>query len=121
MKHFSYILIIVSGLLSCTDESGQPELFRPDNCDSTAFSYSRDIRPIISANCSYSSCHAQGGTGSYDYNDYAVLADRIRAGRFVERLDLPVDNPLHMPEGFRMNPCELYKLKVWILQGYSNN
>jgi hypothetical protein len=86
-----------------------------------AFSYRSDIAPVIQVNCNLPACHAVGGDGSYDYTNYEVLADRIRQNRLVERLNLPVEDPLHMPVGISMNPCEKYKLITWIEQGFPNN
>ncbi len=67
------------------------------------------------------SCHASGGEGSFDFTLYAVVADRIRTGRFEDRLHLPVEDPQHMPEDILMNPCEKYKLLIWIQQGFPEN
>src|SRR5687768_8747545 len=88
---------------SCSTEEIAPSLVLPSNCtvDSNAvMSYQNDIQPIISSACL--SCH-YAGSGLYDYSRYEVLADRIRAGRLEERLLLPLENPLHMPQGFNMD------------------
>ncbi len=115
---FSLLCIL---LFSCTKDSERILYARPSTCDSIAFTYTTSIAPIIRANCNFPQCHAVGGEGSYDYTNYAVIADRIRNGSFKERLLLPQEDPLHMPTEIRMNPCELYSLLTWIEQGYPEN
>jgi hypothetical protein len=34
------------------------------------------------------------------------------------RLDLPFEDPQHMPEKMRLNECDYYAIKTWIIQGY---
>lgn len=108
-------------IVSCTKDIQDQVLIRPPGCDSALMHYNKDIKPIISSNCSYAGCHSPGGEGSFDYTTYAGIANRIRAGRMLERLALPVENPLHMPEHREMDACQLYKLRLWISQGYPNN
>ncbi|MBK6445121.1 MAG: hypothetical protein IPG90_00045 [Bacteroidetes bacterium] len=120
MKYFYSILILLF-VYSCSKDVQEEVLVPPAGCDSTEMFYNKDIKPIISSNCSYFGCHSQGGEGSFDYTTYAGLANRIRAGRVLDRLALPVENPLHMPEHRIMDDCQLYKIRLWISQGYPNN
>lgn len=121
MKAILYFLLLIVFLYSCTKDSGHTVYSRPEGCDSVLFSYTTHIAPILQVNCNLPACHAAGGEGSYDLTSYAVVADRIRTGRFVQRLFLPVDDPLHMPPDINMNPCEKYKLVSWVMQGYPDN
>ncbi len=121
MKTFFYLSILLVFITGCSKDSVTDIYAKPEGCDSIAFTYSRDIAPIIQVNCNLPACHATGGDGSYDYSNYAVLADRIRNNRLEDRLHLPIEDPLHMPVGIRMNPCEKYKLLTWIAQGFPNN
>ena len=84
------------------------------------FSYTKDIRPVIMANCSGPDCHS-GGNPNYDFRTYEVVADRIRNGQFESRLLLPVSDLRHMPQGSRLGICDLFTLRAWIRQGYHNN
>ncbi len=108
-------------LFGCSKDATTEINVAPAGCDSMAFSYHLHIAPIIQSNCNLPDCHATGGAGSYDYTTYAVVADRIRTGRFVDRLNLVVDDSQHMPIGIQMNPCEKYKLLTWIQQGFPDN
>lgn len=84
------------------------------------FSYSKDIKPVIEANCMGPTCHG-GGNANYDYRTYEVLADRIRTGIFEERLLLPENDPLDMPVGTELSKCDLFTIRAWIHQGFKNN
>jgi len=119
-------LAVLSGIVSCSKEQVVIPFTQPANCDSAALRYNGEIKGIVDTRCSYAPCHVPG-TGNYDFTRYAVLADRIRAGRFEERLLLPVTNVLHMPialdeqnlpYGVTMPDCEIYKLRLWIRQGF---
>jgi hypothetical protein len=106
-------------LQACTKSESSPSLVKPANCDANeVISYSNDIQTIMNDWCVR--CH-YAGSGIYDYSSYEVVADRARSGRMEERLLMPKDEPLHMPEDVNMNPCALYKLRLWIHQGAKNN
>jgi len=53
--------------------------------------------------------------------NYEVIADRIRSGRFEERLLLPLSEPMHMPVGRTLDTCTLFTIRTWIHQGFKNN
>ena len=105
---------------SCSKEQVTVSLVSPPNCDSAEVSYQQEIIQIMNNSCAYSPCHVPG-SGNYDFTRYEVLADRIRAGRLEERLLISTGNPLHMPQGYTLDECQLYKLRLWIHQGFKNN
>ena len=92
----------------------------PSGCDVSSVNYSPGIKTIISKNCAYSGCHFPGES-NYDFTQYAVVADRIRSGRFTERIFLPVSHPLHMPVDAVMDSCEFAQLMTWINNGFPEN
>jgi hypothetical protein len=119
-------MVILAGVAGCSKEEVIVPFIRPASCDSVALHYNGEIKGIVDTRCSYAPCHVPG-TGNYDFTRYEVLADRIRAGRFEERLLLPVTSVLHMPialdaqnlpYGVTMPDCEIYKLRLWIRQGF---
>jgi len=114
------ILLFVILITGCAKDVEKRPFTKPALCDSAEFSYSKDVRPVIAANCSGPTCHS-GGNSNYDYRSYEVLEYRIRDGNFEEQLLLPQNNPLHMPEGRTMSDCDLFTLRTWIHQGYKNN
>jgi len=107
---------------SCSKDAVTPQ-YRfavSSGCDVGTIHYSPDIKLIISKNCAYTGCHFPG-ENNYDFTQYAVVADRIRSGRFTERIFLPVTHPLHMPTGAVIDPCEFAKLMTWINNGFPEN
>src|SRR5437870_1169531 len=109
-----FLLIpVMMAVCGCAKEVEEPILLKPPGCDSAMFSYSANIRPVITANCSGPSCHS-GGNDNFDYRTYEVLTNQVRTGVFEERLLLPVGDPLHMPRGRTLGTCDLFTLRVWI-------
>jgi hypothetical protein len=114
----AFILIIFN---SCTKERVSNEVAVPSGCVAGKFYFDTDILPIFNANCNFAECHSSGATGSYDFHIYNVVRDRIQAGTLEYRLDLPIDDPQHMPEDLRLSPCDYFIIKSWIRQGYPKN
>jgi hypothetical protein len=108
-------------LFSCSKEKQVGFMPKPVACDSARFTFDADILPILNANCNFHDCHAPAGAGAYDFTKYAVIADRIRAGVVEYRIELPKEDPQHMPMEYSLSLCDYYRLKLWILQGYPKN
>ena len=115
------ILVFIFFFYSCKKEQYIQQINKPLDCDSTFYTFEKDIRPIFNSNCNFSDCHASGGEGSYDFTRYEVVASRVRAGTIDYRLDLPFDHPLHMPEDMKLSSCDYFKIKTWIKQGFVEN
>ena len=120
LKSHHLLVPLLFVFYGCTKDVQQSVLVKPPGCDSGSFSYANDIRPVILANCTGPVCHS-GGNPNYDFRTYAVIADRVRTGRFEERLLLPENDPMHMPAGREIGECDLFTLRTWIHQGYNNN
>ena len=114
----SIFLLFSILLFSCAKEQFHQQVVRPANCDSTLFTFEKNIRPIFNSNCNFTECHSTGGKGSYDFNIYEVVVGRVRAGTMDYRLDLPIDDPQHMPENFRLSLCDYFIIKTWIKQDF---
>jgi hypothetical protein len=120
MKYLLSVFLLSLLLYSCSKSTVPVASTIPDGCDSMAFSYRNDIKPIIASNCSGTGCH-NGGNNNYDFTTYEGLADRILAGTVQYRLQLPNDDPQHMPQNGTMGACNQYRVLTWIHQGYRNN
>ena len=123
---------MISGFLfilaSCSKDKYE---FRASDstCDLTNVTYSGNIKQIIEFNCSYSPCHSSPPMDSsliYDFTDYKGLKSAI--GSVYNRINRPVEDPLHMPKGlpgepmgYAMDPCDLAMLKIWIINGAPDN
>ena len=116
MKKIGFLLFSLI-IFSCSKEQLNQPLTRPENCDSILFTFKKNILPILNANCNFSICHATSGKGSYNFTIYNVVASRVKAGTIDYRLDLPLDDPQHMPENLRLSSCDYYIIKTWIKQG----
>ena len=115
-KLFLFISILIYN--SCSKDKLQQTIVRPPNCDSVRFTFDEQILPILNANCNFTECHAPGGRGAYDYTNYATVVNRIGAGTFEYRIELPASDPQHMPEKFSLSQCDYFQIKTWIQQEY---
>lgn len=120
VKHITFLFFLIF-ILSCEKEQFNQQITRPPNCDSTFFTFEKNIRPIFNANCNFRECHATGGKGGYDFTEYSIVAARVRAGVIDYRLDLPLSDPQHMPEDMKLSPCDYFIIKTWIKQGFVKN
>jgi hypothetical protein len=117
MKYF-YFFILSIFFISCSKEQNTPIVRRPELCDSASFTFVKDVLPILNSYCNFRQCHASEEVGGYDFKEYEVVANRIRAGTFEYRLGLPFDDPQHMPVNIRLNACDYFIIKTWIKQSF---
>ena len=124
LKTVSLVFLISILTAGCGKEQSPPfyPVTVPAGCslDAATVTYLPTIKQIIGKNCAYIGCHFPGNS-NYDFTSYEVVAERIRSGRFTERVLLPVSHSLHMPQGFAMDSCELAKVMSWINNGFPNN
>jgi hypothetical protein len=123
MFKYPAIIFFISMLVAACGKEQSPPVYPvqvPAGCDVSSVKYLPTMKQIIGKNCAYSGCHFPG-TGNYDFTTYEMVAERIRSGRFTERILLPVEHALHMPVGFDMDSCELAKMMTWINNGFPNN
>lgn len=89
-------------------------------CDSTVFTFSAAIKPVITNKCQgcHSTASAQGGI---DLSSYAGVKARVDDGRLWGSIShLP--GYVAMPQGGpSLSACELSKFKNWIAAGAPNN
>lgn len=109
----------------------RPEGVIPKPCDSTGvISYSAQIVPILSANCTQS-CHFNGATGGgpSDLTDYATVS--ADAAGIITPTDggslyssVAQDNQFASPmpkNGSKMSDCDIAKIRKWAAAGAPNN
>lgn len=85
-----------------------------DPCAGISASYSKDVQPIIEANCY--KCHGMGSKKG-DFSTYEGLNKVVTSGEFEEKVieskTMPPNNPL---------PDDKIKiLKCWLKAGHPNN
>lgn len=80
------------------------------------------ISGIIDKNCNTGGCHVSppiDSTNTYDFTTYEGVKRGF--GSIHNRIKRPVTDPLHMPIGKEMDPCDLAKLETWIQNGGPDN
>lgn len=88
-----------------------------DDCDTTQYSFSGTIKPIIDQNCATTTaCHA-GGSPYGDFTTYAGVKSRVDNQQIQKRAIVQKD----MPPAAPLPDCELLLIKNWIDAGALNN
>ena len=110
-------------------------VFAMAGCAPSDVSYSKDVQPILSKNCS--ECHAPGQKGyaasGLDTTSYQALMKGGKFGPLVKpgdalssSLNMLVEGRAHasirMPHGReKLADADIEKLKVWVNEGAKNN
>lgn len=89
-------------------------------CDTSAVTFSQDISEILTQNCVI--CHNDNDPiagvnleGHSNASAWAVL------NTFMNRVELPLGDPLLMPPSGPLSLCDQSKLRAWISEGAPNN
>ena len=111
-KEVSYIKIwIKMGAKNTTNCSG---------CDTSVFSYSGIIQPLMNTWCV--GCHSSSNAGGgYDLSNYSGVKISIHNGRLLGTLK-HASGFSAMPKGtYKLSDCDISKVEKWINSGYPNN
>ena len=112
------LCIIFISCRSKTDESNTPQI-----------SYSEDINPIITGNCSQPGCHGTLNPGTFLLTGYDNLISngKIKPGKpqssEIYEAITSIEEEQIMPRApyQRLNNNQITKIYLWILQGAKNN
>jgi hypothetical protein len=103
----SIILILVTSCYNDSEEALFPQL---SECDSTQYSFTNDIRPLIVENCN--GCHSSQSPTFNSYTEIKNNADQIYSDIVSGK----------MPKGpVRLSDCLTKKFKKWKDNGMPNN
>lgn len=116
MKKIFLLLAITASLQSCYNDS-EEAIYGEVNCDVTAVTYTTDVAPIINSSCATTACHASGGSGPGNFNDFSELAAKVADGSFENRVLVQMTMPPNVP----LQDCELQILQAWIDNGALND
>ncbi|UZO81546.1 hypothetical protein NBT05_03500 [Aquimarina sp. ERC-38] len=114
------IKVILIGFLVCFTSCYNDKedlLYGAVECDTEAVSFSEEIMPIISNNCSTVGCHVQGGSGVGILENYDQVKAIVDDGSFRDRVLVQMD----MPPSGSLSACELQHLEEWIADGALND
>ncbi|HRQ50449.1 MAG TPA: cytochrome c [Agriterribacter sp.] len=108
------LIFFISVLGSCSKAS--EDVLMPQQCDTVGMKYSRDILPIITANCY--SCHANGiVNGDVSLDGYANLKIQAGNGNLIGVITHANGYPPMPDNGGKLSDCEINKIKAWIAGG----
>lgn len=116
------LLMVTLALLfqSCYYDNEEDLYPAATTCDTTDVSYSRDVWPVISSNCT--SCHSggapQGNVSLENYDDIVVAADNGSLLGVIRH----EDGWSPMPKGGgKLNDCNIALIETWVNNGTPNN
>lgn len=115
---FCFVVLATSMLIfSCDKDVGNlPAPIPPGSVSCDTISYTEDIAPIISANCSISGCHVPPNPAAGVLLDsYELLKAKGEAGRIEERVIN--ENPTRMPPA-GLTQTEKKLIECWLNNGY---
>ena len=131
MKKTAVLLFFFSAIVACQHKPELATIPTPvlvNKCDTVNVSYKKDIQPILKTNCY--SCHAtsvtQGGgldlenyTFLKSYLQYGFMGDGIFGSKFYHCISH--DKALPMPPTYKLDSCDLARVRVWIRGGAVDN
>lgn len=119
---FSLLFIIIGMAISGCYYDNEEELYKYSQipCDTTVFTYSQKVEPILNANCY--SCHGQtSATSGVVLEGYTTLLTYVSNKKLwgdINHLSGFNAMPLY---GSQLNECDLTIIKKWIAAGAPNN
>jgi hypothetical protein len=89
-------------------------------CDSTVYTFSGAIKPLIEMKCQgcHSSSAAQGGINLSTYNGIKITVDN---GRLWGAVNHQIGFSAMPKNGAKLSDCELTQIRKWIEAGAPNN
>lgn len=114
---FSFSLVLV--LAACEKKYFKPPVIDPN----AAVSFSKDVQPVFTANCTGSGCHnGSQKPNLIDGKAYGSLVDEA----YVDTLNpatsvLMVKLNTNMPQSGKLPAATIVKIQNWIKQGAKDN
>jgi hypothetical protein len=121
MKKALMLYLLVFLTIACTNDNKEDLIGEePTNCFEADLSYQVDIKPIISANCATSGCHAGPlAVSGLDLSTFSASSQIANNGDLVGRIE--ATSGAIMPPGANLGACEIEKIKAWVADGALNN
>lgn len=86
------------------------------NCDSSVYTFSGAISPIVTKNCV--GCHQYpGASANIDLSSYQGIRDIAKSGAFVHSVQGTNGYKKMPPSGTALSECEINQIKKWIANG----
>ncbi len=88
-------------------------------CDTTNVTFSKDIKPIMDANCI--NCHSGGSIDLTNYNGVKAKVTDSTLYKSISYSYSGANSSKNMPSAGKLDDCSINKVKAWIDQGAINN
>jgi len=107
-------------IISAWIQQGADNLVCESMCDSSVFTYSGAIRPLIQNKCQgcHSGTNAQGGI---DISTYTLLKVKVTDGKLWGSVNQVPGFPPMPKNGTKLSDCEIKQFQKWIAAGAPNN
>lgn len=117
MKKYSFLIVMVVlfGIIS-VEQACKKDDYKGLDCGAVSASYSRDIKPLIEANCLNSGCHTTRSSNG-DFTEYKGLKGKANNGSLNKRVLETKD----MPPGATLSLSDRKKIKCWLNTGAPEN
>ena len=113
---FLFILTIASLSTGCYYDN---EEYLYGTCDTTNVTFTKDIKPIMDANCI--NCHSGGAIDLTNYNGVKTKVTDSTLYKAMSYSYSGVNSSKNMPSSGKLDDCSINKVKAWIDQGALNN
>lgn len=88
-------------------------------CDDTQFTYAAIIQPIVATHCV--GCHKPGSLGgNIDLSSYAKVKTQVSNGKLLGSVT-HASGYVAMPQGGKLEDCQITQIQKWIDAGALNN
>lgn len=112
-----FLICLQPLLLSGCQYHVEEELYPQDPaCETSALSYTANIRQLVDTHCAVSGCHV-AGTGRTDLTTYAGLKQVADNGLMRQKVLIEKS----MPPGGPLPDCELRQIEAWLNAGAPEN
>jgi cytochrome c5 len=88
-------------------------------CDTTSVTFSRDIKPIMDANCI--NCHSSGAINLTTYEGVKAKVSDSTLYKSISYSYSGASSSKNMPSAGKLDDCSINKVKAWIDEGAINN
>lgn len=117
MNKLVYLLLCTLFSLTGCYYDIEAELYPVDPaCETTALSYTGNIKQIVDANCAVSGCHVEG-TGRANLTTYAGLKQIADNGLIHQKVVVEQS----MPPSGPLPDCEMRQIEAWLSAGAPQN
>lgn len=131
MKKIIALTVLLVTLAGCSDSDTYQDIEKPTDTGTppgtgtgtdpvTTISYTKNIKPIIDANCV--SCHQSAGSASFRLlTTYAEVKAAVENAQLLDRIQLQNGQQGIMPQGGRMSQTNIDLIIKWNTDGLKEN